>query len=298
MNSRALLTCWHNYQNYGQKYYEPLLDFYIHTMRKYSDEYDKIYFLDSNWEIDPKKIEGLKAEIVRVNPHDRYYDVFKKFLPEVKEDLVLFTDNDFVIYKADIIRKAFQVVNIGLCDAAGILDEIGEPEMRSPELNGKTKFCPYFFCTRKDLLMKYRDVEWGPAMPLHETLGMLSKKMADDGVKVWEFEEDKSNILFDGTKTPEIGKNLGYYHIRSGSVPAVLLAYREFDENQYWTYIRTQPKTEYVRQLCWYNFMCHEIDNDLWGRDGCTKITEDIGITKEFSRYIVDFCHYHGIADI
>ena len=48
--------------------------------------------------------------------------------------------------------------------------------------------------------MKYLDIDWGPNMPEHETLGKLTEKMLDDGVRPYEFEEDKNSIYFDGTK--------------------------------------------------------------------------------------------------
>jgi len=265
-------------------------------MKRYENEYDKIYFLDSNWEIDPKKIEGLKAEIVRIGPHERYYDAYKKFLPEVKEDLVLLMDNDMLVYRTGIIGSAFLKMNEGY-GAASIFDTIGD--WTFSQFNGKSKVCPYFFCTRKELLMKYRDCEWGPAMPQHETLGMLSKGMADDGVKVFEFEEDKSNCLFDGTKDGEKSKNLGYYHIRAGSVPAVLLAYKDNDEDQYWSYLNTQPKTEYLRQFVWYWYMCRRIaplDSPMHIK-AIEDILRDCGIKRssQWREYVERFIEYHGL---
>ena len=94
----------HAYTSFGTEYYEVILDFFLQTMRKYKDEYDKLYIIeDSNWSIDPQKLEGLNAEIVKVDVHLRYFDAYKAILPQVKEDLVLLVDNDMVICRKGII---------------------------------------------------------------------------------------------------------------------------------------------------------------------------------------------------
>ena len=51
--TKAIVTAFHKYTPFGTEYYQPILDFYLKTMKKYKDEYDKVYFVDSNWDIDP-----------------------------------------------------------------------------------------------------------------------------------------------------------------------------------------------------------------------------------------------------
>ena len=69
-------------------------------------------------------------------------------------------------------------------DVVSIYDTIGT--YKTDKLHGKNKFCPYLFATRKELLMKYRDIDWGSNMPESETLGKLTKAMLDDGLKPYE----------------------------------------------------------------------------------------------------------------
>src|SRR5258708_13304384 len=111
-------------------------------------------------------------------------------------------------------------------DVVTIIDQIGE--YKTDKLKNGNKFCPYWFASNTELLKKYLDVDWGDHMPHSETLGLLTETMLKDDVKVYEWEEDKSNILFDGVKNPEIGKNLGYYHICAVSSPAYLLATKHY----------------------------------------------------------------------
>src|SRR3990167_4370234 len=212
MASRAILVCFHKYTPFGGQFYEPILDFFLASMKKYENEYDQLYLIDSNWEINPEKIKDMKAQIVRVNPSLRYYDVYKAILPQVKEDLVLFMDNDMVVYRKNTIYNTFaqldnsyQFIKTGEYGVVSIIDEIGE--YKTDKLKNGNKFCPYFFATRKELLMKYLDIDWAPDMPYCETLGHLTEKMLDDGIKPFEWEEDKSNITLNST---ENGSTIDY----------------------------------------------------------------------------------------
>ena len=144
----AILTAWHRYTPYGSEFYAPILDFYLQNMKKYQNEFDMLYILDSNWNIDGIKDEwGINnIKIIKTDPSLRYYDAYKKVLPEIKEDLVLFIDNDMVIYREGIIKKLFDLLND--YDVVSIYESIGE--YKTDKLNGKNKFTPYFFATRKE----------------------------------------------------------------------------------------------------------------------------------------------------
>lgn len=295
--TRAILIPFHKYTPFGDKFYQPLLDFFLKSMKKYQDEYDKIYLLDSTWSIAwTPELREAKVEVIKVNPSLRYYDAYKEVLPMVKEDLVLFLDDDMVIYKRGVIDKAFNLIHCideddhqdQPCDVVTIIDQIGEYE--TDKLKNGNKFCPYFFATRKELLMKYLDVDWGPDMPYCETLGHLTESMLNDGVKVYEFEEDKSGIIFDGSEQypeqhTEGGK--GYYHVRAGSTMAYLLATKKHgDMKTYEDYLKNQPKSEILRHCAWYSYMGGIPDT----------ILTDLGITvDDWDKYYMKFTEYHGL---
>lgn len=246
MASRAIIMAFHKYTPFGGEFYEPILDFQIQTLKKYQDEFDMLYLIDSTWDIGSvKESWGIsKVKIIKVNPHLRYYDAYKFALPLIKEDLVLFMDNDTVVYKKGVIKDTFN--KLELWDVVTIIDQIGT--YTTDKLKNGNKMCPYWFATRKELLMKYLNVDWSPdAMPYTETFGLLTEAMLNDGVKVYEWPEDKSDFPT---------KDLGYYHIRAGSTPAYLLAIKHYgDIKTYWDYLKNQPKIEYLRQCEWYKRM-------------------------------------------
>lgn len=265
--TRAILVCWHKYTPFGGEYYQPIFEFFIQQMEKYKDEYDKIYFIDSTWNFtddDYEKMKSVKGMLVKVNPHLRYYDAYKEVLPQVKEDLVLFMDNDMVVYKKGKIAEVFSILKYSQADVVSIYDTIGTMKVDLPD--GKNKFCPYWFATRKDTLMKYLNVDWSPdSMPYTETFGLLTEAMLKDRLKPCEWPEDKGEVL---SRNPlETKKNTGTYHVRAGSTIAYLLATKHYgDIKTYEDYLRNQPRAEILRHCSWYQYIggdASEIVSDL-----------------------------------
>ncbi|MEK6879409.1 MAG: hypothetical protein AABY22_07375, partial [Nanoarchaeota archaeon] len=154
----------------------------------------------------------------------------------------------------------------------------------------------------KDFIMNYLDVDWGQA-PWGETLSYLTEKIVEDKLKLYEWQEDKSSIYFDGTKNPEKGKDLGYYHCRNGSLAAVLLSWKNSPEHKhtYWDYLRNQPKSETLRLCMWYYYMCnatnnlHKIGKELYYP--ILEMVKNIGLTEEqWHEYYKQFLVYHGLT--
>lgn len=256
---RAVITSFHNYvPMYDHKYFNVISDYFFTNFSRYwHHEVDRLYILDSNWDLGfsvPKNLEyPNKIIVLKSDPNDRYYEAYKKVLPLIDADKILLMDNDMVVYRKGIVEKTFDLLDD--YDVVSIYDTCGT--YTTDKLNGKNKFCPYWFATKTDLLKKYTDIEWGPHMPHSETLGYLAQAMLDDGINPYEWEEDKTDE----------GKDLGYYHIRAGSTPAYLLTHRNFGDRQvYENYIYNQPANEILRQVDWYEKM---------GGDG-SEIREDL----------------------
>lgn len=300
--TRSILVNFHLYTPFGKEFYSPMLDFFLKQMKEFEDEYDHLYLLDSNWEIEPEKIKDMKASIIRTNPHMRYYDAYKSVLSMVKENAVLFMDNDMIVYRKGIIGYIFS--NLIPYDVATIMDTIGT--WKSDKLKLGNKFCPYWFAAGKELLMKYLSVDWSPdSMPDFETLGKLTKAMVEDGVRVKELEDDKSSLLFDNSESYSDniskGRDLGYYHIRGGSLPAYLLATKKYgDIKTYNDYIEKQPKSEYLRHCAWFDYMNEKVNEGIWKYSGKADeflvMLQDMGVAlTEWVSYMNKFKEYHAI---
>lgn len=299
--SRAIVVAFHKYTPFGDEFYEPIFNFFLVNLGKYQDEFDSVYIVDSTWnikekgfnfpEINTKNINPIK--VIKVSPHLRYYDAYKEVLPKIKEDLVLFIDNDTIVYKKGIIKNTFHRLEKEF-PIVSIMDTIGT--WKTDKLLIGNKFCPYFFAAHKDFLLKYQNIEWGPEMPDFETLGRLTKSIIEDGFFAWEMPDDKTGIYFDGTKDGEKGKDLGYYHIRSGSTPAYLLATKYYgNKKTYEDYLKNQPAKEYVRQLAWYWYM--------WSKTNEKSLPQIMDIILDspqiehidWDEYLDKFIKYHNL---
>lgn len=241
--SRAVVVAFHNYcPTNNPKYFKVVSDFFVDSYNKYwKDEVDRVYVIDSTWGFD---YEDEKFQVIKVSEHLRYYEAYKECLPKIKEDLVLYIDNDMVINKKSVVSNTFEKLEDGY-DVVSIYDTIGKYHF--DELGGQSKFCPYWFAAETDTLKRYRYVDWGPDMPNSETLGRLTFSMLGDGLKPYEIEEDKTDFPT---------KKLGYYHIRAGSTVPYLLTTKEWgDPKTYWNYINNQPEAELLRHCDWYDYM-------------------------------------------
>jgi len=246
--TRAVITAFHNYTPQGDhKYFNVISDYYLSNFNKYwRDEVDHLYLLDSNWDFPP--IDDPKITVIKTNPNIRYFDAYKQVLPDIKEDLVGFLDNDTAVFQSGVIADAFSKIDVDYetyeepkYDVVSVFDTIGT--FQTDKMGGKNKLCPYWFFARKELLMKYLDVNWGDAMPEHETLGKLTEVMLNDGLRFCEAPEDKATN----------GEQFGFSHIRAGSETAYLLSTKHFGNTEtYWSYIKNQPVSETLRHCVWY----------------------------------------------
>lgn len=281
MQTKAVVVAFHKYTPFGDEFYEPIIKFFLKNYREFwKDEVDKLYLLDSTWNIS----EESDYEVIKVDPSLRYYDAYNLILPRIKEDAAMFMDDDTVIYKKGVVKDVFDALESKNWDVVSIYDTIGD--YKTDKMGGKNKFCPYFFATKTKTLMKYQGLEWGPHMPHSETLGLLTEEMLNDGLKPFEFEEDKNSLFIDGSGDGAEGKNLGYYHVRAGSTIAYLLATKYYGDKQtYLDYLKNQPKNEYMRHFAWYCTMTGEIH---------VPFLNDAGVgLPEFLQYLADFTQYH-----
>jgi hypothetical protein len=303
-----VVMCWHNYvPHLDHKYFNVLYGHFLNELDIWGAEVDRIYLLDSTWDID--RVPAM-AKVVKVDPNKRYWEAYEDIIPEL-EGNVLFMDNDMLVHKEGIIKNYFDKLSdygvISIYDTIGPLTEL--VNQKWPFMGGQTKFCPYFFMSRASILQSIpnlklgtihydkgtyikeldyttKEGDWG------ETLGEATIKLLDWGVKPLEVPEDKSSTYIDGHE--DNPKRLGYYHIRAGATPAYLLTHRNLgDRKTYDDYIANQPKSELLRQLGWYWYMNdknpYKVDpNDI------LEVVNDCGYNHEdWLKYMDRFISFH-----
>lgn len=303
---RSLVCCWHNYvPHLDHKYFDVLYDYFLRSLEKWGKEVDRIYLLDSTWDI--KRVPD-HTTIVRVDPNKRYWEAYEDIIPQLGGDVV-FVDNDFLILQEGVLDHYFNQLDkhevVSIYDTLGTFTEMINAKW--PVMGGKTKFCPYFFMTQASVLQSIPDLKLGT---IHyepntyikeldyttkegdwgETLGEATIKLLDWGVNPLEVPEDKSSIYIDGHHDQKLG--CGYYHIRAGATPAYLLTHRNLgDRKTYDDYIANQPKSELLRQMAWYWYM-----NESIPKSDILEVVNDCGYNHEdWKKYIRRFKKFHEI---
>lgn len=294
--SKAVCIAYHLYTPQGREFYMPLFNNFTENLKLWKDEFDTLYIIDSLYhftEEEKKQVTDIKPNTIFLDREidGHHWVQFKWVMPKIKEDAILFLDNDVVIYKKGIVKSWFDKIDKGY-DFVGSFDGSGtskETEKYSfLTKSGHKRMGSYYFILTKKLMDKIGDYTFEP-LPEEgfDSFGKFTLQMLDTNPKIYEIIDDRSSIYFNGDKTPEVGLNLGYYHIRAGSSSAYLLATKKYgDIKTYEDYIKTQPKTEYLRQMAWYVYMSGNVDEILnW-----------ININPDnWKNYLSEFKEYHGI---
>lgn len=305
--SRAIVTAWHQYTPFGSEFYQPMFDFYLKNIEQYRDEFDKLYFINSDW-----KFPSGDFEVIEKERDGHHWTQFKDAIPKIKADKLLFLDDDVIIYRKGVIDNWFkQLDTFDACvefDGAGGLKHVAWekfPEMKDKEAE---KIGSWYFAVNKELLNKIGDLDMDPhyysdgeyikSLDYYakqgdwtDSFGIFLWQLLDNHAKLYEIEHERSRIYIDGTRTTfeTKGKDLGYYHVFSGSAPAYLLATEKYGNiDTYKDYLEHQPKNEYLRQAAWYQYMGGNPE----------RIVLDAGVELvKWEEYMQKFKDYHGLKN-
>jgi hypothetical protein len=111
--SRAFITSFHNYSaSLGTDYYKIFYDYFVYRFPEWCDLVDAVYILDTNWNFkneDIKRLTSLHPNVLFYKtPHEGHHNKqYQDFLPQIKEDEMLFMDNDVFIFKRSGISDWF-----------------------------------------------------------------------------------------------------------------------------------------------------------------------------------------------
>jgi len=258
--SRAHISTWYNYSasletNYYQLFYQHFVD----NFHKWCDLVDTIYIIDVNWnftDVDKKRITDIKKEVVFykspiIGPHCIQY---QHFLPQIKEEQMLFMDNDCFILDRIGISQWFDVLKDN--DAVIKMDNHGglsKPiKAKYPMANGNDCFdMAHFLITRK-FLNSLEKIDFNSYQPFPK--GIYIKELdyyTQEGdwcemfaLLFYQMLERKNTMVF--------SKLDGLEHIRGGSYIYLLPSYKVNAMPQYWDYIQKQPKKHTQKLIEWF----------------------------------------------
>lgn len=268
--SRAVIVPFHKYTPFGREFYMPLFNTFVKNLKIWESEFDRLYIIDSDYnftEEEKKKVLDLVPNTVFLKREldGHHWIQYKWIIPKVIESDMLFIDNDVVITEKGVVKNWFSQIKkgydfVGSFDGSGQhKDEIWEKYPLMKKMDA-VRMGSYYFILTKKLLEKIGDYTFDP-LPEEgfDSFGKFTLQMLDTNPKIYEIEDDRSDVTFHPLKT-----NLGYYHVRAGSrIPYLLASKKYAHENDYWDNLKTQPHSEIRRQAEWYQYMGGDIEELL-----------------------------------
>lgn len=314
--TRAICIPFHQYQPHYGDYYKLYFKNLLNNLEFWKGSFDKLYLIDSDWgftEEDLEKIRafGVEVEVIMKQKEGHHWVQFNTALPYLKEDQILFMDNDVVFYRKGVLAQWFETatnydVYTAFDGSGGLKDKVQERFSLMKELDATRMGSYYFIINQKALsLMKRYDMapihyRVGTDLPELEyvtvegdwsdSFGYLTIKFLGAGLTFGILEDDRSSIyLQEGiiNKEPETPRDLGYYHIRNGNLATYMLATMECDRPAYEHSISIVPTREALRILAWANIIDPSPIKSL-------EVLKSYEIKeKDWETYLTEFKKYH-----
>lgn len=285
---RAFITTFHNYsKSFNTEYYKIFYDYFVEQFPLWCDLVNTVYIIETNWgftDEDKKRLTDIKKEIVFYkSPLDAHHNrQYQEFLPQIKEDEMLFMDNDVFITKRSGISSWFYLLKEHEAVITFAPWEKYPPgDLRNPiwnkfpEINKRGVYMEscHFLITRK-LLDRVGKVDMMNYQPYKE--GTYIKQL-DYHTKKGDWCEFFAHLWLDileGKNWIENTELDGCNHIRACSYAYLLLSCKKTNAPQYKEFIKTMRKSDIIKRLSWF----YHIDTKGKYHEETLSVANDFGI--------------------
>jgi len=271
--SRAYITTFHNYSEpFHTDYYKVFYDYFVAQFNLWCDLVDTVYIIDTNWnftEDDKKRLTDIKKEVVFYKSpiqghHNKQY---QEFLPQIKEDEMLFMDNDvFITKRFGISDWFFKAQN-----KEAVISWFGYQSSKYPQgaikdpLWNKYPFLKerdvvfmescHFLLTKKLLKRIGKDLDFMNYQPFKEGTYIKDFDYHTKKGDWCEFFGLLGYQILSGNNWAEMPTSeygWGYYHVRACSYVYLLLSYKKLGLPQYGDFLKNFKKEDIIERLVWF----------------------------------------------
>ena len=291
--------------DYQQGNNDLLWKFFLLHAAKWIKYVDRLFVIDSgcNLEVPMNAPLGLdKITIIRKPAQSHWQNMNEALAPFTKEDYVLLLDSDMIIYDSSIVKFGFEQLEKDACDVMAILDSSGSAPIKSDLFKEnenrfeRRRICPYLCFIKKKVLREGFDFTPRGDDNWTDSMGVITEQLVEDGVTIWELQDDRSTISLedDGTITStqwldtppkkwamKENPNLGYYHIRNFGGALKLMKDKSFG---------LVPGREARRLVAWFMMFAMKLQD----KDLMVKFWETWGDGDNLTIYIKRFKEYHN----
>ncbi|MCK9371070.1 hypothetical protein M0R04_14255 [Candidatus Dojkabacteria bacterium] len=309
----ALLIPFYRYTPRVGEYYRVYFEQLLKGLALWGDEVDKVYLIDQEWNFSPEDIDRLRAvkpdsEIIHSGVTGHHREQFKFAIPYVKEDTILFLDNDVIIWERGIVSGWFKQAEkadiVTAFDGSGGLKEQVQAKFPILQTLDATRMGSYYFILHKEIFDRIPDFDFAPQTypagtyikeldyvtkegDWSDSFGLFTIKLLALNPKVGQIYDDRSSISIIGnTGEP---KRLKYYHVRNGNLPIYTLASKISHIEDYQRTLKITPISELTRLFGWFDILSPYHKEIL-------EVMKDVDISEEeWNSYIREFRIYHNI---
>ena len=322
----AICIPFYRYQPQVGDWYKIYFESLLYGLKIWGNEFDHLYLIDQEWgftEEDYERIVAIKGHgkvtIIKSTVTGHHWNQFKMAIPQIKEDTILFMDNDVFIWKKGIVAGWFKEAEtadiVTAFDGSGGLRDIIWNRWPIMKLLNATRMGSYYFILHKTILDRIPDFDFAPInYPVgtcikelknyitkegdwSDSFGLFTIKLLALKPKISIIKDDRSSISFPDIKTSEPLK-LGYYHIRNGNLPIYTLASKLSHPEDYERVKRDTPRSELTRLFGWFHMLVLMMPQlvEKYERADIFPFINDIGIhLKEWGQYLKKMEEFHGL---
>ena len=333
--SRALIISWYKYHPHVGEGHRVLFEHWLKLFPLWAKEIDALYLIDQEMDFtldDEKRLKAIlpNTQILKSEVASHHWGQFKWILPKIKEDYMLFLDNDVVITRPGIVDGWFKHLEegadfVGSFDGSGGLKEQIQSKFPYFKMADVTRMGSYYFGFTRELINKINPIDFAPiTYPVgtyipeldyttkegdwSDSFGLFTLKMLGAKAKIIPIPDPRETIYLQEDEysiskirwswkisaEPKDPNLLGYYHIRNGNLANYVLSSKLAGNMEDYTREISSVKRELLRILAWYNYMDSQTLNAF--QPQINQLLYDLGVDLEdWVNYMIEFVDYHDL---
>ena len=295
--SKAHFSAWHNYNfPYTTEYHKVFYDYFVENFPKWCDLVDSVYLVDVSWnftEEEKKRLTDIKKEVYFIKVKSGFLDDYLvEVVNQIKEEEILFMDNDCFIYDRLGVKRWFDALDgheTSITFSGG--SNIPPPIIfkRFPKLVGIKDEIGNLVCNvwlnhflfKKSWFTQFKDLDFEEYHPF--PVGTYISEL-DYTTKEGDYGEYACRFIWklmgsDWVEMP-LTPDMGFRHFHSATYGYLLLQWVHGGRTeQYQTFIKEQPKDKFFYIMSLY----YAIDTKKKYEKEVIKIIKDLGYEKPLS---------------
>ena len=290
----GLICCWFHNPSILTDHHKSLEYVFRRQLIGWREYIDEITFVDSNWGLD---LASYDTAILK-RPGNSHWAGMKEVSERSTSDVLLFVDQDMLIYDPEIIKQMKWEIEENKADVCSILDSSGKVQLftQNEFRRSRARLCPYLCMIKRNLVSEI-GYDFDPD-PDHDTMGKMTEKLLSlhPDLHILEIPDDRFSVYlrngeivantnldgrgFSWSEPEDKETNRGYYHIRNATLGIEMIEEYFSNEDSYRNRKAMSPDWEVFRAMSWW-YIFDQIEGNYAGLQRIQTVVNDFGVSKE-----------------